>query len=154
MVEVMYHLYLFTPLFSFPVTYVIIPSSLLISLWFSLPPPPANILEEKCCHLHYFFFFIFINITLLPSCEFIMAAVWKTVQSLSDAFGELQNWLLFLSCLSLSICLSVCMSICMKQLGSHWMGFHEILYLSIAFWKSIKKIQEWVNSSFIKIWQE
>ena len=40
------------------------------------------------------------------------------------------------------------LSICMKQLDSHWMDFHEILYLSI-FRKSVEKI-----SSFIKIWQE
>jgi hypothetical protein len=35
----------------------------------------------------------------------------------------------------------------MEQLGSHWMGFREILSLS-TFRKSAKKIQ-----FFIKIWQ-
>jgi len=35
---------------------------------------------------------------------------------------------------------SVCPSVCMQQLGSHWMDFHEILYLSI-FFKSFMKIQ-------------
>ena len=45
----------------------------------------------------------------------------------------------------LSVHLSVCLSICMGQFRSHWMDFHEVLYLSIVFWKSVKKIQEWEN---------
>jgi hypothetical protein len=32
----------------------------------------------------------------------------------------------------------------MEQLGSHWMDFHEILYLSI-FQKSVKKIEISLN---------
>jgi len=32
------------------------------------------------------------------------------------------------------------LSVRMEQLGSHWMDFHEILYLSI-FRKSVEKIQ-------------
>jgi len=39
-----------------------------------------------------------------------------------------------------SSCLSVHPSVCMEQLGSHWMGFHEIWYLSI-FQNSVIKIQ-------------
>ena len=34
--------------------------------------------------------------------------------------------------------MSMCLSFHMKQLGSHWMDFHEILYLSI-FLKYVKK---------------
>jgi len=39
-----------------------------------------------------------------------------------------------------SSCLSLCSSVCMEKLGSHWMDFHEILYLSILR-KSVKKIR-------------
>jgi len=38
------------------------------------------------------------------------------------------------------ICLSVCPSVRIGQIGSHWMGFHEIWYLNI-FRESVKKIQ-------------
>ena len=40
----------------------------------------------------------------------------------------------------MSVCLSVHPPTCMEQLGSHWMDFHELRYLSI-FQKSVKKIQ-------------
>jgi heme/copper-type cytochrome/quinol oxidase subunit 4 len=40
----------------------------------------------------------------------------------------------------MSVHLSVCPFICVEQLGSHWMDFHEIWYLSI-FQKSFQKIQ-------------
>jgi len=36
-------------------------------------------------------------------------------------------------------CMSVCPSVCTEQLGSHWMRFYEILYLSI-FLKFVQKI--------------
>jgi hypothetical protein len=38
------------------------------------------------------------------------------------------------------VCLSVRPSVHMEQLGSHWMGFHNILYLTI-FQKSVEKSQ-------------
>jgi hypothetical protein len=41
---------------------------------------------------------------------------------------------------TISFVMSVCPSVCMEQLGSHWMDFHEILYLSI-FQKPVEKIQ-------------
>jgi hypothetical protein len=44
-------------------------------------------------------------------------------------------------------CLSVCVST-LEQLGSHWIVFHEILYLR----KKKKNCQE--NSSLLKIWEE
>ena len=37
--------------------------------------------------------------------------------------------------------MSVCLPIHMKQLGSHWMDFHEILYFEYFFFKYVKKIQ-------------
>ena len=85
------------------------PLSPLFLFGFLFPPPPTNILEEKCCHSHYCLFFTFINLTLLPSCKLLLAVVWKTVQSLLGAFAELQNGLLSSSCLS--VCPSVCLSI-------------------------------------------
>jgi len=45
----------------------------------------------------------------------------------------------------LSVCLSDRMSVRTEQLGSHWMDFYYILYLSI-FLKSFKKIQVSVKS--------
>jgi hypothetical protein len=41
---------------------------------------------------------------------------------------------------TISFIVSVRPSVHMEQLGSHWMDFHEIWYLSI-FWKYVKKIQ-------------
>jgi hypothetical protein len=46
-----------------------------------------------------------------------------------------------------SSCLSVLLSVRMEQLGSNWMDFYEIWYLSI-FSKTCRE-----NSSFNKIWQ-
>ena len=40
----------------------------------------------------------------------------------------------------MSVCLSVCLSVRMEQLGSHWMDFHEIWYLS-TFPNSFAKIK-------------
>ena len=41
--------------------------------------------------------------------------------------------------------LPVCLSVHTERLGSHWMGFPEILYLSF-FQKSLKKIQVLLKS--------
>jgi hypothetical protein len=41
---------------------------------------------------------------------------------------------------SSSSCLYVCLPFCMEQLGSQWMDFHEIWYLSI-FQTSVEKVQ-------------
>jgi hypothetical protein len=41
---------------------------------------------------------------------------------------------------SVCVCVSVSVSVCMEHIGSHWMDFHEILYL-ITFQKSVEKIQ-------------
>jgi hypothetical protein len=43
------------------------------------------------------------------------------------------------------VTVSFVMSVRMEQLGSHWMDFHEILYLGI-FQKSIRKIQASLKS--------
>ena len=44
------------------------------------------------------------------------------------------------SCVHVRVYPSVCPSIHVEQLGSHWMGFYEILYLSI-FLKFVQKFQ-------------
>jgi putative effector of murein hydrolase len=41
---------------------------------------------------------------------------------------------------TISLVMTVCPSIHMETLGSHWMNFHEVLYLSIIK-KSVKTIQ-------------
>jgi len=35
----------------------------------------------------------------------------------------------------------VCLSVCLEHLGSHWMDFQEILYMTLFFRKSVEKIQ-------------
>ena len=47
---------------------------------------------------------------------------------------------------TISFVMSVCPSIHMEQLGSHWLDFHEIWYLSI-FRKSVQKNQVSLNSN-------
>ena len=73
-----------------------------------------------------------------------------------------------------SSCPSVHLSVCMEQLGSHWTGFHEILYLSFfrksvgKFWVSLKSdrnngyfawrlftfmtIHRWILSRMRNVW--
>jgi len=36
--------------------------------------------------------------------------------------------------------MSVHLIVCMEELSSHWMDFHEILYLR-TYWKSVTKLQ-------------
>ena len=59
-------------------------------------------------------------------------------------YAEITGWFLGifakLQKAAISFIMSACPSVCMEQLGSHWMNFYEMWYLS-TFWKSVKKIQ-------------
>ena len=77
----------------------------------------------------------FRELSLFPSSRDWLSPLWDSLLPFNvlRAFAILRK-------ATMRFDMSVCPAVRMEQLGSHWMNFHEILYLNM-FRKSLEKIQ-------------